>query len=495
MPPQISLDAAGLTDRGVQRETNEDFWGGPPPNLMPEQAAAKGYLYIVADGVGGHRGGEVASRIAVQVSQQVYYADSNPDIGASLQAAIQEANRRIYHQAISNPDRFGMSTTVTAAVARGDELVVANVGDSRTYLVRGGQARQLTVDHTWVEEQRRASLLTDQEAADHPQRNVITRSLGGKLDVRVDVFRERLAPGDALLLCTDGLSDLVTPQEIAREVGQRRSPKAAVRRLVDLAKGRDAPDNVTALVVGVGRGKKRAAAAIRSGWGNALALVAILGTVLAIGALSFLVGPSAQRHFPILFSRSVVSTPIPSPSPSPTLTPTPVATSTPLPTPELTAPEEGDTFYPDEEVILSWAWAALQPGQRFLVIVENAAGSAVLTGTMGPGADTVYTFRPGDVGLGEGTYRWRVWVEREVEGEWKVVTQEGEWRTFVVQKRPTPVPLTPTPVPPTATPPPPTPPPTPPATQPPSCSPPTDPCAGKWELRDPEKCIYECVRD
>ena len=450
---QISPPAAGLTDRGVQRETNEDVWSGPPSSLTPELAAAKGYLYVVADGVGGRQGGEVASRIAVQVTQQVYYADPNPDIGASLGAAIQEANRRIYHQGISSPGEFGMSTTITAAVVHGNQLVVANVGDSRAYLMKGGQAHQLTVDHTWVAERVAAGILTPEEAANHPQRNVITRSLGGQLEVQVDVFGPHpLVPGDHVLLCTDGLSDLVSAPEMTNVVVQSRNPNAAVRRMVDLAKKRGAPDNVTAVVVSTERGK--------AGPGpvpsNLVALAGTLGAVvLVVAALALLMRP----RLPALFSPLATVTPMSSPSPSPTLTLTPAVTPSPPPAPELTAPEDGAVYYNynSQEVTLEWTWSStLEANQHFVVVVEDGNGTQVLTKTVGPGEEMAHTFPTVDVGVGE--YHWTVWVERDVEGKWEVVAQAEEWRTLRVlpPATATPIPtptLTPTPEPsPTAAP-------------------------------------------
>jgi len=386
----LSLTAAGLTDPGVQRQNNEDTWGEPPPNLTPELATAKGYLYVVADGVGGHQSGEVASRIAVQVTQQVYYADPNLDVGASLAAAIQEANRRIYHQGIGSAGEFGMSTTITAAVVRGSELVVANVGDSRTYLIHGGQPHQLTVDHTWVEERRQAGILTAQEAANHPQRNVITRSLGGNLEVQVDVFGPHpLVQGDQVLLCTDGLSDLVSDPEMAAVVAQSRNPNAAVHRLVDLAKKRGAPDNVTAVVVSTGRGKA---------------------------------GPGPEPS-----SLAVLA-------------------------PALTAPEDGKVFpfQSRGEVTLSWSWGVLQPNQRFRVELWDETRRQEVK-LQQPVVMQPSSFRLPD--LHDGTYRWTVVVEEQKDCEtpekWSTVVKAGEWR-FVVLPPPT---FTPTPVPtPTETP-------------------------------------------
>ncbi len=440
----LSLTAAGLTDPGVQRQNNEDTWGEPPPNLTPELATAKGYLYVVADGVGGHQSGEVASRIAVQVTQQVYYADPNLDVGASLAAAIQEANRRIYHQGIGSAGEFGMSTTITAAVVRGSELVVANVGDSRTYLIHGGQPHQLTVDHTWVEERRQAGILTAQEAANHPQRNVITRSLGGNLEVQVDVFGPHpLVQGDQVLLCTDGLSDLVSDPEMAAVVAQSRNPNAAVHRLVDLAKKRGAPDNVTAVVVSTGRGKagpgpEPSSLAVLAGVLGAVVLLAVAGFALIRPRLG--VAPQAT------------TTPAPTSSPTVTETPTLAATAAPLPTPALTAPEDGKVFpfQSRGEVTLSWSWGVLQPNQRFRVELWDETRRQEVK-LQQPVVMQPSSFRLPD--LHDGTYRWTVVVEEQKDCEtpekWSTVVKAGEWR-FVVLPPPT---FTPTPVPtPTETP-------------------------------------------
>ena len=477
MNQSLPLTAAGLTDPGMQRQNNEDTWGEPPLNLTPELVAAKGYLYIVADGVGGHQSGEVASDIAVQVTQQVYYADPNSDIGASLRAAIQEANRRIYHQGIGSPGEFGMSTTITAAVVRGSELVVANVGDSRTYLIHGGQPHQLTVDHTWVEERRQAGILTAHEAANHPQRNVITRSLGGNLEVQVDVFGPHpLVRGDQVLLCSDGLSDLVNAQEMAAVVMQSRNPNAAVRRLVDLAKKRGAPDNVTAVVVNTERGK----AGARAGPSSLVTLVGIVGAVLLMAALAFWLPRSG-----------LIATPGPAPtatpSPTPTLaeTPTLLSTATPLPTPGLAKPQSGDAFYTDEAVEFAWAWGALEEGRRFRLVARDQAGTLMSLPGDGivEGDERQLIVYPEQQGWGPGVYTWWVVVEPWEEGKWEEEVRSEE-RTFELRLRPTDTPTppstptptaTPTPVPPTQPPEEPKPKPTetsPPATQPPATQPP-----------------------
>lgn len=325
----------GQADRGLVRDKNEDAWLGPPP-LTPEVADAKGYLYIVADGVGGRNAGEFASKLATSIIQQFYYSDSNTEIATSLKAAIQEANRQIYHWAISEPSLFGMCTTVTAAVIKGDELIVANVGDSRAYLVRGAHAYQITVDHTWVEEQRQKGFLTDQEAATHPKRNIITRSLGEKLNVEIDLFRERLVPGDAVVLCTDGLSDLVAPEELAHIVINSGEPEGAVRQLIDLAKERGAPDNVTAVVIKIEQGRKKPPGAAHYGRRNFLVLLLILSILSGLGGVAFLLPRRISFNSSIFASTSTpisTLTPTFTSVPSPTLTKVPTATFTPLPSP------------------------------------------------------------------------------------------------------------------------------------------------------------------
>jgi serine/threonine protein phosphatase PrpC len=148
-----------------------------------------------------------------------------------------------------------MSTTVTSAVVRDDQLIVANVGDSRTYLIQNGQARQLTDDHTWVEEQVRVGLISRTEAAKHPQRNIITRSLGSDRTLDIDIFETKLEPGDSILLCSDGLSNLISQQEIGNIVSKGWMAEGAVNELIELAIKRSAPDNVTAVLINIVRSK------------------------------------------------------------------------------------------------------------------------------------------------------------------------------------------------------------------------------------------------
>jgi protein phosphatase len=244
-----TLDIAALSDAGLKRERNEDSWSGPPPNLPAERKTIKGQLYVVADGVGGHLAGELASKLATETIQQHYYADPAPDVTTSLPAAIRAADERICQEAGAKLKQHGMSTTITAAVLRGDQLTIANVGDSRAYLIRQGRARQATVDHSWVEEQIQFGLITREEAAHHPHRNIITRSLGSNAELQIDTFEERVEPGDGVLLCSDGLSNMVADQELADLASQDKSANIIVHELVELAKQRGAPDNVTVILL------------------------------------------------------------------------------------------------------------------------------------------------------------------------------------------------------------------------------------------------------
>jgi len=246
---QLRLDVAQLTDVGRKREHNEDNMAYVIPKDQ-QIMAKKGALFIVADGMGGHAAGEVASEIAVDTVSNVYYQDDSDDVAISLLHAIKRANALIHQRASENMLRSGMGTTCVAAVLRGNMAYIANVGDSRAYLLRQSQVKQVSQDHSWVAEQVRAGLLTEDQARTHAQRNVITRCLGTQADVEIDVFPEAIEESDALVLCTDGLSGLVSDDEIRRIVDQT-APQESVYHLVERANENGGPDNITAIVVSV----------------------------------------------------------------------------------------------------------------------------------------------------------------------------------------------------------------------------------------------------
>src|SRR5438552_6809027 len=246
---QLRLDVAQLTDVGRKREHNEDNMAFviPKDSLV---MAGKGALFIVADGMGGHAACEVASEIAVDTVSNMYYQEDSNDVAVSLLRAIRRANASIHQRAAEDMLRTGMGTTCVAAVLRGNMAYIANVGDSRAYLLRGNHVKQISQDHSWVAEQVRAGLLTEDQARTHAQRNVITRCLGTQAEVDVDVFHEELHDGDALVLCTDGLSGLVSDEELQRIVDQF-VPQESVYHLVERANENGGPDNITAIVVRV----------------------------------------------------------------------------------------------------------------------------------------------------------------------------------------------------------------------------------------------------
>ncbi len=248
MAKQLRVDVAELTDVGRRRTTNQDNLARRVPD-DPEELEHSGALFVVADGMGGHAAGEIASTVAVQTITNTYFQSAtNGDVLQGLAHAIKSANEAILNIARQNTENTGMGTTLVAAVLCQGILYVANIGDSRAYLIRKGKMRQLTEDHSWVAEQVRAGVLTEEQARSHVHRNVITRSLGTQPNVVADVFVERAREGDILILCSDGLHGFIDDATIA-EVAQTMEPAAAAQRLVDLANEAGGPDNITVSIV------------------------------------------------------------------------------------------------------------------------------------------------------------------------------------------------------------------------------------------------------
>lgn len=245
----VSTRLGAKTDLGLIRENNEDKFEFFEPE-EPELLAAKGLFYAVADGMGGHASGQIASELALKMIIRNYYTDFSEDIEQSLEAAFKAANAYIYDVGQSIPERSGMGTTCTAAVIREGKLHIAHVGDSRAYMIRSGKIRQLTQDHSWVAEQVQRGAMTEEEAMMSPFRNVITRSLGVTPDVDVDFYQEELKKGDVILMCSDGLSGYVSDAEIL-EIVSEASPALAALKLVDRANGHGGGDNITVLIVGI----------------------------------------------------------------------------------------------------------------------------------------------------------------------------------------------------------------------------------------------------
>ena len=239
---------------GEVRPHNEDYAGAYAPTT-PDDSWDRGPLFVVADGLGGHAAGEVASRLAVETALQEWSAGSPAAPRQALRAATRAANVAVYDAALEQ-GRRGMGTTLTVLTLGGREAVIAHVGDSRCYLVRGEQCTQLTADHSKVGEMLRMRLITPEQAAGHPARSMLTRSLGGEPAVQIDLVDHDVACDDTFILCSDGLWDCVGRPEMAAVVaagpsGSAADPVQAVDALVDLAVKRGASDNVTAIVLRV----------------------------------------------------------------------------------------------------------------------------------------------------------------------------------------------------------------------------------------------------
>lgn len=250
----MKLDCYGMTDVGRKREKNED-------SLLVNADLG---LFMVADGMGGHLGGEFASRIAVKtVEETVKQVLEDPeatisteltldrsDPGDILKYALRVASQRIFEQASSNPNLRGMGTTAVALLIRDGKGYIAHVGDSRAYLAKDKELRQLTIDHSFVAEQLRAGFISEEELKNHKYRNIITRSVGFQNDVEIDLLVRDLEEGDCFLLCSDGLSNMV-PEEEIKGLALKYPPKEACRKLIETANKRGGDDNVTVIMTTV----------------------------------------------------------------------------------------------------------------------------------------------------------------------------------------------------------------------------------------------------
>jgi protein phosphatase len=247
----MKLEAASLTDTGQVRPNNEDAFGHFQPESEDERRE-KGCLFLVADGMGGHRGGEIASDLAVKTIRTSYFADSDENRAAALMAAVEEANRLILRESTTDPSLTGMGTTCTAMAIHNGFAYFVHIGDSRAYVLREGELVQLTQDHSLVGEMVRSGILSDEDARNHPKRNVITRSLGIQETVAADTpFSPfKLEKGDEFVLCSDGLTSMVEDGEIGAVLAENETD-VGCRKLVDLANRRGGKDNVTILVVKV----------------------------------------------------------------------------------------------------------------------------------------------------------------------------------------------------------------------------------------------------
>ena len=231
-------EQAGLTDVGRQRHANEDAY------LMESP------VFAVADGMGGAKAGEVASGIAVDAFRTGLDEEAPPE--KRLEAVAHEANRRIFEMAQADEGRRGMGTTLTAALVGDDDLAIAHVGDSRAYLLRDDRLEQLTLDHSLVAELERTGQLTPEDAQHHPQKSIITRALGPEPDVQVDTHTRAARPGDVYLLCSDGLTSMLSEDEVGAVLRSAASLQEAADALVLAANQSGGRDNITVVLFRLG---------------------------------------------------------------------------------------------------------------------------------------------------------------------------------------------------------------------------------------------------
>ncbi len=237
------MQSSGITDTGSKRKNNQDsiFFSDEPVGSLPN-------LYIVADGMGGHRAGDKASRMAIDITVEFIKKSTLENPIAILKRAMIYANNEIYKSASKDPDLNGMGTTMVAAVALDGKLYVANVGDSRLYVV-GNEIKQITMDHSLVEEMIRSGELERKKGRNHPEKNIITKAMGSRDEVIPDFFEIDMEPDDKYLLCSDGLSNMVEDDEIRDIVVDYKDIKDAARALVDRANYYGGSDNISVVIV------------------------------------------------------------------------------------------------------------------------------------------------------------------------------------------------------------------------------------------------------
>ena len=250
----MKITYQAITDVGRKRKGNEDSLF-----LNPEQN-----LFVVADGMGGHAAGEVASKIAVDaINEFVCLTSGDQEItwpfgldenmsydGNRLKTAVRFANRKVLEATKQKTEYEGMATTVAAALVDGETVNLAHVGDSRVYMIRDSILTQLTSDHSWVNEQIQSGVISADQARSHPLRNVVTRALGGKADLLVDMQVQTMRSGDILLLCSDGLTTMIPDDEIARVLNEHDGDiEAGANALVDAANARGGEDNITVMLL------------------------------------------------------------------------------------------------------------------------------------------------------------------------------------------------------------------------------------------------------
>jgi len=245
----MTVTVKAATDLGLRRSHNEDHHA----SWFDDDAKGRGVLLVIADGMGGARGGEVASHLAVETVIGTYRQASGGGVLSDLTRSVEAANQAVHAQSLADPRLHGMGTTCTAMVVLDHEAFIAHVGDSRAYLLREGRLRQLTQDHSLVAQLVQSRQITPEQAKSDPRRNLVTRSIGVSKSVAIDSSHVDgpLGDGDTLVLCTDGLHGLVSDTELA-EIASRQDLEKACHDLIGLANRRGGHDNITVMLARVG---------------------------------------------------------------------------------------------------------------------------------------------------------------------------------------------------------------------------------------------------
>ena len=238
------LKAFSLTDVGRKRQLNEDY-----VCARTEEVGNLSNFFIVADGMGGHKAGDRASKETVEMMLEKISTVKDTDPKVILQEALNVANRKVFLDASASEDLEGMGTTVVAATIRDGKLLAMNVGDSRLYLISDGEIRQITMDHSLVEEMVRKGILAKEKARNHPKKNIITRAVGVAPTVEPDFFEVDLKAGDRILMCSDGLSNMLEDEELQKIVDSVGSLEDKAKLLVDAANVNGGKDNVSVILI------------------------------------------------------------------------------------------------------------------------------------------------------------------------------------------------------------------------------------------------------
>jgi protein phosphatase len=245
---EFQLDSHTVTDIGLARDTNQDRCGAFTPE-DPHTRSERGRLFVVADGMGGHAGGDVAAELTIQSLPAAYFNGEWSDPPTTLRSAFLTANAAIEQQAFAEPERRGMGAAAVAVAVLDDRAVLGHLGDCRAYRIRQAAAERLTSDHSWVQERIDAGWLTPEEAQNHAYRHILTRALGAEADAEPTLVELELLPGDVLVLCSDGLWGVVEDSEMAEVIARDQPAQDAARSLVDLALQRGGPDNIAVAVI------------------------------------------------------------------------------------------------------------------------------------------------------------------------------------------------------------------------------------------------------